>query len=87
LHSTCLHARLYTESGADRHIRAAIREINGILAKLEEQYAGPNRELAFLVVSDDAGDDVLTLDWIHVDKEVTTVYDGTRLEANDVHMS
>jgi len=74
--STCFRSRLRDSSDADRHIRAATKQINGILSTLERQYAGQDRRLAFLAVSDGAEDDILTLDWIYLDEEIATSYDG-----------
>jgi hypothetical protein len=78
-HSTCYHARLYNappDSGVDRHIRVATEEINQILSTLEQHHAGPDRELAFLAVRESDENDILRLDWIYHDEEITTIYDG-----------
>ncbi len=73
---TCFQSRLYDSSDMDPHIRAATNQINRILSTLEREYAGQNRRLAFLAVSDGAEDDILMLDWIYLDEEIATAYDG-----------
>jgi hypothetical protein len=75
---TCYPAKLYAASGsdADQHIRAATKEINGILLSLEKQYAGPDRVLAFLAVPVDSENDILRLDWIYQDEEFVSKADG-----------
>ena len=76
--STCYPARLYSASGVDvdPHIRAATKEINGILQGVEKRYAGPDRTLAFLAVPDGAENDILRLDWIYHDEEIVSKDDG-----------
>ena len=75
--STCYPAQLYSASGVDvdPHIRAATKEINRILQGVEK-YAGRDRTLAFLAVSDGAEDDILRLDWIYHDEEIVSKDDG-----------
>src|SRR5215469_8067300 len=77
LHSTCFRSQLYIsvdDGNANPHIRVATREINEILSRLEKDHAGPDRTLAFVVLPD-GDDDVLGLDWIYHDEEITTSCD------------
>lgn len=70
--SKCHQARLFdAPDEPDHHIRSATEEINRILSRLEQDHAGPDRALAFLVVPV-GEDDILRLDWINLDDEVVT---------------
>lgn len=77
LHSTCFRSQLYSaadDPNADPHILAATTEINEILSRLEHDHAGPDRTLAFVTLPD-GDDDILGLDWIYHDEEITTSCD------------
>jgi len=77
LHSTCFRGRLLSaadDPDADPHILVATREINEILSRLEHHHAGTDRALVFVALPD-GDDDILGLDWIYHDQEITTSCD------------
>jgi hypothetical protein len=76
--STCYRGKLYTAPGpsGDPPVSAATEEINAILFELNQKYASPDRQLAFLAVPNGDGDDILRLDWIYQNEAVTTNLEG-----------
>jgi hypothetical protein len=77
--STCYRAALYhptVDSGYDQRIGIVTREVNEILGELQHRDANPDRHLAFLVVPDQSGEDVLRLEWVYGDDEYTTDLEG-----------
>lgn len=62
-------------AGDDPALRNAASEINRILDETNRENQDPNRELNIVSIPGDAGEEVLTLDWVYSDLQVTTRYD------------